>query len=528
MRNSLLRGVSLLLLIFTLTCGSTISPISAPAGLQITVGTDKSSYILREIVEISGTATFDGEPVQEGLVGIQVNDPQKKLVIRTVPLGPIHKESYSIEIISFFSCDSTGNLRLSFVRGEYAWFQVTVRNKALFGKTVLITINIYDTSLIPLGIGATQVTIAGDSSVTPRVRLYIDQWASNGTATAYANTYTNWPENGGYPQSPEESTNFAIVESEYVEDTPGQIPSPSIENGTYEMQFRLSPEPYPGTYTVKAAALYQGWATDFVATTFEVLDVTAPPWPSFVVKPPMAGPNYEITFDASSSSAEGYGDSITNYEWDFDDTHTDTGKIVNHQFAELGNYNVMLNVTDTEGFWNVTWRLVTIVVIHNVAIISISCLEEIYDNWEVSVAVTVKNKGTVEETFDVTLSSNSSTIGIQQVALGPIEEETLIFTWYTTGLTLLANYTLEAVADEVGGETDPTDNSLTYGPVFVRLLGDVIFNRKIYLYDATKVGGIYGSREGDSMFDIMADFKRNGKIDLFDAVVISGRYGTTY
>jgi uncharacterized repeat protein (TIGR01451 family) len=55
----------------------------------------------------------------------------------------------------------------------------------------------------------------------------------------------------------------------------------------------------------------------------------------------------DITFDASlSSDSDGQ---IVSYAWDFGDGNTDTGKIVTHQYADDGVYNVKLTVTDNDG-----------------------------------------------------------------------------------------------------------------------------------------------------------------------------------
>ena len=54
-----------------------------------------------------------------------------------------------------------------------------------------------------------------------------------------------------------------------------------------------------------------------------------------------------LTFDASASS-DGDG-SITEYSWDFGDGFTSVGNIVEHIFADLGDYAVTLTVTDNDG-----------------------------------------------------------------------------------------------------------------------------------------------------------------------------------
>lgn len=54
-----------------------------------------------------------------------------------------------------------------------------------------------------------------------------------------------------------------------------------------------------------------------------------------------------VTFDASPSfDPNGV---IVQYEWDFDDGFTDSGRVVTHAFAEAGTYTVRLTVTNSDG-----------------------------------------------------------------------------------------------------------------------------------------------------------------------------------
>ncbi|WP_426309963.1 PQQ-dependent sugar dehydrogenase [Cellulosimicrobium sp. E-16] len=68
----------------------------------------------------------------------------------------------------------------------------------------------------------------------------------------------------------------------------------------------------------------------------------------------------EVTFDASRSS-DPEGAELT-YEWDFDgDGQTDaTGVKVTHEFTELGQYDVILRVTDPEGLFTLSTKQITV------------------------------------------------------------------------------------------------------------------------------------------------------------------------
>jgi len=236
----------------------------ANSSLEVTATTNKSSYILRETVDVYGNVTYNGQPVQEGLVAIQVANQLSNIVIRTVPVGSIESATWGVEVLSVSPCDSAGNPKNSFERGEWAYFNTTVRNNMVIPKNVLITINVYDNAFIPLGMGYLALTVDPGKTVTYMSSIWINEWASIGgiwinewasigDARAYANVYSDWPKNNGYPYSPEKSANFTIVESEYEEPLNNPIPEQQIQNGSYKICFRLSPEPFPGIYTISVS-----------------------------------------------------------------------------------------------------------------------------------------------------------------------------------------------------------------------------------------------------------------------------------
>jgi PKD repeat protein len=56
------------------------------------------------------------------------------------------------------------------------------------------------------------------------------------------------------------------------------------------------------------------------------------------------------------------GGSIVLYEWDFDgDGIIDsTGEVVAHIYSSAGNYTVTLNVTDSEGLWDIEQKQIEV------------------------------------------------------------------------------------------------------------------------------------------------------------------------
>jgi PKD repeat protein len=65
-----------------------------------------------------------------------------------------------------------------------------------------------------------------------------------------------------------------------------------------------------------------------------------------------------VTFDASASMP--MGGEIVSYEWDFGDGSRASGKIVTHRYATIGTFTVTLNVTDSEGLWDIEQKQIQV------------------------------------------------------------------------------------------------------------------------------------------------------------------------
>jgi hypothetical protein len=60
------------------------------------------------------------------------------------------------------------------------------------------------------------------------------------------------------------------------------------------------------------------------------------------------------------------------------------------------------------------------------------------------------------------------------------------------------------------------------------LRGDIVFNRKIDIFDLVKVATSYGTQGGNSRWNPEADVVPNGIINIFDIVTVATLYGKTY
>lgn len=95
---------------------------------------------------------------------------------------------------------------------------------------------------------------------------------------------------------------------------------------------------------------------DSSPTPIEVKPI--PPTASFTYRPPAPVVNQTVTFDATNSTPN--GGIIISYGWDFGDAYAAEGMIVTHVYANIGNYIITLNVTDSEGAWSTTSKNITI------------------------------------------------------------------------------------------------------------------------------------------------------------------------
>jgi hypothetical protein len=250
---------------------STFLPVQATPELIITVTTDREGYYDERIVQIHGSLTKDGSPVNTGLVALQVRDPSQTFILRTLSTGNIPPIAWLVKIWDVFPSDSLGNPKDSFARGELAHFNITVKNIDIEPHTVLLTINIYDLNNAPLCYGVVDgLLVPNRTELSEVLQVDIPAWAAIGNATAYANAYTDYPRLEGTPYCPEVSATFQITGgSQATTPTTKTQPATLDANGTYNLNFKLAPDATHGNYTVYVSTSYQG-QTAFNSTTFKV------------------------------------------------------------------------------------------------------------------------------------------------------------------------------------------------------------------------------------------------------------------
>ena len=253
--------------------------------LEITVTTQKKSYHYRQMVNVYGNVTYDDVLVEDGLVALQITFPHSLEgfnATRTVPANATPSQTWTIEIISVTTVDSSGNPQTVFNKGGNAWFKVITRNNDPFENiTVLVTLTLCDVDSTPFKFHWLRITVPAGTNLTEMVRLDLDSydggnWVSTGTANAYANVYSTWPSMGGYPFCPEKSAAFTITSTAMqtiatppTAPAPATTPAPTASSyNSYHASIRLPPNLPLGTYTITVSAYSRGFKNVYTTTTF--------------------------------------------------------------------------------------------------------------------------------------------------------------------------------------------------------------------------------------------------------------------
>jgi PKD repeat protein len=113
-----------------------------------------------------------------------------------------------------------------------------------------------------------------------------------------------------------------------------------------------------GTYNVTLTVADNDNLTDSEST---LIIVKKYPKAAFTYSPTVPLINQTVTFNASLSTPE--GGTITSYNWNFgDETNVnETDPVTYHNCTIHGTYNVTLNITDSEGLWDIETKTITVI-----------------------------------------------------------------------------------------------------------------------------------------------------------------------
>lgn len=347
--------------------------VAAPV-VNLTVAANKSSYYIREPVVLGGSIAEGGLPAVNYLTSVEVDNQRgNSLLFRTVSVGNPAPEPpliWQVQTTSVYVADTnehqTDSIRLNSALHLYATF----KNNAAYEYNVMVTGTILDGNLIPIIAVTDNVDMSPGESRTVYWSVFIPEWAYSGEALALVDLYDKLPSGGGVPLAPEASHVFYLTRNAAVQTPYSALPPANTSGpGQYGVMFRMPPDIYtvPGIYEVHATTISPSspYLRTTASTSFSLLQYPSPPQAAFTFTPLQVYGNMTVTFDASSSSAEGPNVTITQYEWTINDpnnqTHTMlTSPTLSHKFATSGTYVVQLNVTNSVGLWSTTSKPVVV------------------------------------------------------------------------------------------------------------------------------------------------------------------------
>jgi PKD repeat protein len=503
------------------------------ATLSLTVSSDKSTYYLRQKITVSGNLTSDSSPIGTALVAVEIKDPRDNpFYFRTIPIGN-PSETWAIEVTDFKVTDLSANPLTKVTLNSQVSANATIRNKLLNPLDVVTTITICDETLIPIYSGWSETTVEGGDYAPSSWAVTIPEWTKPGKALVFINVYTSLPENQGVPYAPETLTYFYMVRNPECEPAYAQpITTFNSSTGKYAAYLNAPPDRYtrPGTYAIYAVGRISPAVKTYNTATFSLNTYPTPPQAAFTYSPLQIYQNMTVTFDASSSSAEGFNDTIIRYDWTINDPsnpqHTiKTGNYTNppdptvtHTFQNAGTFVTTLNVTDNEGLWSTTSK--PIIVMPEFGPTA---------NFTWSPQPGVIN---LTMTFDASNSKTGWSAATQQFS--PIVNYTwnfgdgiinqtsnaVIFHIYTQP----GNYTVALTVKDAVGRTDMTSRIVEVANITVKQC-DVNGDGFIDIKDILITALAYGSVPGDPRWNPRADVNGDGFIDIKDILLVALNYG---
>jgi hypothetical protein len=155
-----------------------------------------------------------------------------------------------------------------------------------------------------------------------------------------------------------------------------------------------------------------------------------------------------------------------------------------------------------------------------------------------NLTVTAKNLGNFSENFNVAVYANTTTIATLNFNLASGSNATQPLLWNTSGFAY-GNYTLNAVADTVPGETNTTNNSFTDGRVRMSIVGDLtgrtpnaydfVPDGKVDVVDVAVVAHFFNQKvpPAPGNCDVSGPTlgMPDGKIDISDVALVAKHFG---
>jgi len=173
--------------------------------------------------------------------------------------------------------------------------------------------------------------------------------------------------------------------------------------------------------------------------------------------------------------------------------------------------------------------LVTILTLgHDVSVVAIKSAKTVIgQGYDLRVTVEVGNYGVFGETFNVTAYLNTTVLGFQTATLSSGTKADLLFVKSSSSF-LKGNYTLNASASLVSGETEIDDNTLADGWVIITIPGDIQGDFIVDIFDAISLAAVFGCDPTSLKWNSNADLNNDNNVDIFDAIILANHFNQHY
>jgi len=180
-----------------------------------TIGTQVVNSLLPGSL-LSLTFAWNTTGVQERIYAVKAEAsevPREKDKSNNILFGgPVIVRSYALSLVKLTGvtpCNQSGYPVTFFKVGTIGYCKVVLNSTSYEAEIALITVNAFDVSGVTLGVVSFKgMVMPGESTFI--LGLPIHSTRSTGTATVYANAFTDWPYLGGLPYCPEISATFQI------------------------------------------------------------------------------------------------------------------------------------------------------------------------------------------------------------------------------------------------------------------------------------------------------------------------------
>jgi PKD repeat protein len=500
------------------------SIIQSASALIITAQTDQPSYRLRQNANVTGNITLGGSPATDLVVVVEVNNPTPygHYSFRTLQIGN-PTMPWLANITSIYLQDVNGNPIDTIKAGSQMQIGMNVYNTQSNAISVYATTTVYDANMASIGTNVWTSSIDPVSTVSSTFQMQVPIWACSGRALIMGCVYSDEPASGGIAYSPETAFYYYLSRTQtgLLGITQPSPPSPQTTPGVYAYPIRLSPVPRPGSYSIYVLGQAGPVTLSSTTTSFNVQSTTGiPPQASFAYYPPNPVVNQTVSFDASSSSPEGYNDIITKYDWNFGDgtphyitTGSPADPTASHVFTQAINYTVTLNVTNNEGLWCTTSKPINV---------SLGFGPTANFTWTPQMIVI---NATV--TFDASQSAPGS-IGTLTNYLWNFSDGTGIYNLTTNhtdhSFTQAGNYTVTLTVVDSLSRTASTSATLQVLNFTIKIY-DINHDGKIDIRDIAIVAKAFGTSPGIPGWNPIADLNGDGKVDIRDIALVAKNFG---